>query len=109
MSCLDDEILEIENYIKTLDTNDDSQKEMNEIIKDGMSKGLIYDFFNPCRGYRGTMFSSKVIKKDDYDEFQKYINRCEKDQRDKHKLFVEEIIRSGVEFSKDEFKYIKPF
>ena len=107
MSCLDDEILEIENYIKTLDTNDDIQKEANEMIQVGMSKGLIYDFTST--NYRGTMFSSQVIKKDEYDEFQKYINRCEKDQRDKHKLFVEEIIRSGVEFSKDEFKYIKPF
>ena len=107
MSCLDDEILEIENYIKTLDTNDDSQKEMNEIIKDGMSKGLIYDFFNPCRGYRGTMFSSKVIKKDDYDEFQKYINRCEQEEYNKYLKWKEEIISSGIEFSKDELKYNK--
>ncbi len=41
MSCLDNEILEIENYIKTLDTNDDIQKAANEMIQDGMSKGLI--------------------------------------------------------------------
>ena len=31
MSCLDNEILEIENYIKTLDTNDDIQKAANEM------------------------------------------------------------------------------
>ena len=48
MSSVDDEILEIEKYIRTLDSNDDTHKE----IKDGKSKGLIYDFFNPCYGYR---------------------------------------------------------
>ena len=107
MSCLDDEILEIENYIKTLDTNDDSQKEMNEIIKDGMSKGLIYDFFNPCRGYRGTIFSTQTVKKDEYDEFQKYINKCELEEYNKYLKWKEEIISSGIEFSKDESKYNK--
>ena len=41
------------------------------MIEDGMSKGLIYDFIRTH--YRGTMFSSKVIKQEEYDEFQKYI------------------------------------
>ena len=77
MGSIEDEILELENYIRTLSSNDDSHKEINEVIKDGMSKGLIYDFFNPYCGYRGTIFSTQVIMKDEYDEFQKFINRCE--------------------------------
>ena len=43
---VEDEINEIENYIKTLELNDDTNKEVNKMIKDGMSKGLIYDFIN---------------------------------------------------------------
>jgi hypothetical protein len=102
---IEDELLEIENYIKTLELNDETNKEINKMIEDGMSKGLIYDFLSTH--YRGTMFSSKVIKKEEYDEFQKYINRCEEEQNQAHKKFVEDIINSGVEYSKDELKYIK--
>jgi hypothetical protein len=102
---IEDELLEIENYIKSLELNDDSNKEINKMIEEGMSKGLIYDFI--INHYRGTMFSSTVIKKEEYDEFQKYINRCEKEQNLAHKKWVEDIINSGVEYSKDELKYIK--
>jgi transcription initiation factor TFIIIB Brf1 subunit/transcription initiation factor TFIIB len=45
MSSLEDEILEIEKYISTLELNDDTHKEINDLIKLGASKGLIYDFF----------------------------------------------------------------
>ena len=107
MSSVDDEILEIEKYIRTLDSNDDTHKEVNAMIKDGMSKGLIYDFFNPCNGYRGTMFSTQLIKEDEYNEFQKYINRCEQEEYNKYLKWKEEIISSGIEFSKDELKYNK--
>jgi hypothetical protein len=75
------------------------------MIEDGMSKGLIFDFIRTH--YRGTMFSSKVIKKEEYDEFQKYINRCEEEQNQAHNKFVEDIINSGLEYSKDELKYNK--
>ena len=37
------------------------------MIKDGMSKGLIYDFFNPRNLYRGTIFSTKVLKQEAVD------------------------------------------
>lgn len=107
MSSLDDEINEIENYIKTLEMNDNTYKEINEMINDGMSKGLIYDFFNPIKVYRGTMLSSKVIKQEEYNEFQKYINKCEQEKRNKYLKWKDEIINSGVEFSKDELKYNK--
>ena len=60
---IEDEINEIEKYIETLETNDDTHKEMSNLINDGMSKGLIYDFYNTGRQYRGTMFSSQVIKR----------------------------------------------
>jgi len=102
---IEDELSEIENYIKTLELNDETNKEVNKMIEDGTSKGLIYDFLSTH--YRGTMFSSKVIKKEEYDEFQKYINRCEEEQNLAHKKFVENIINSGAEYSKDELKYIK--
>ena len=105
MSSLEDEILEIENYIKTLEINDNTNKEVEDMIKDGMSKGLIYDFFK--NNYRGTMLSTQVIKKEEYDEFQKYINRCEEKERNEFKKWREDIIASGVEFSKDELKYNK--
>ena len=107
MSSIEDEILELENYIRTLSSNDDSHKEINEVIKDGMSKGLIYDFFNPRRGYRGTIFSTQTVKKDEYDEFQNYINKCELEEYNKYLKLKEEIISSGIEFSKDELKYNK--
>ena len=107
MSSLDDEILEIEKYIKTLEMNDKTHKEINKMINDGMSKGLIYDFFNPYYDYRGTMFSSKVIKQEEYNEFQKYINKCEQEERNKYLKWKEEIINSGIEYSKDELKYNK--
>ena len=102
---IEDELLEIENYIKSLEINDETNKEINKMIEDGMSKGLIYYFISTH--YRGTMFSSKVIKKEEYDEFQKYINRCEEEQNQAHKKWVEDIINSGVEYSKDELKYHK--
>ena len=102
---IEDEIIEIENYIKTLEINDYTNKEINKMLEDGMSKGLIYDFLKTH--YRGTMFSSKVIKKEEYDEFQKYIDRCEEEQNQAHKKWVEDIINSGIEYSKDELKYNK--
>jgi len=102
---IEDEINEIESYIKTLELNDDTHKEINKMIEDGMSKGLIYDFINTH--YRGTIFSSKVIKQEDYDEFQKYINRCEQEENKKFVKWRDEIINSGVEYSKDELKYNK--
>ena len=107
MSSIEDEILEIENKIRTLSSNDDTHKEVNAMITDGMSKGLIYDFFNPIKVYRGTMLSSKVIKQEEYNEFQKYINKCEQEKRNKYLKWKDEIINSGVEFSKDELKYNK--
>jgi hypothetical protein len=102
---IENELLEIENYIKTLELNDETNKEINKMIEDGMSKGLIFDFIRTH--FRGTMFSSKVIKKEEYDEFQKYINRCEEEQSQAHNKFVEDIINSGLEYSKDELKYNK--
>jgi len=102
---IENELLEIENYIKTLELNDETNKEINKMIDDGMSKGLIFDFIRTH--FRGTMFSSKVIKKEEYDEFQKYINRCEEEQSQAHNKFVEDIINSGLEYSKDELKYNK--
>jgi hypothetical protein len=102
---VEDEINEIENYIKTLELNDDTNKEINDMIKDGMEKGLIYDFINT--NYRGTIFSSKVVKQEEYDEFQKYIDRCQKEEQAKYQKWKQDIIDSGVEFSKDELKYFK--
>jgi hypothetical protein len=102
---IEDELAEIENYIKTLEINDETNKEINKMIDDGMSKGLIYDFIRTH--YRGTMFSNKVIKKEEYDEFQKYINRCEEEQNRRHQEWQQDIINSGIEYSKDELKYNK--
>ena len=47
-------------------------------MNDGITKGLVCDFFSPKRQYRGTMFSSTLIKKEEYDDFQNYIDRCKK-------------------------------
>ena len=105
MSSVEDEILEIEKYIKTLEINDDTNKEINEFVKVGVSLGLAYDFFSD--GYRGTMFSDKQIKKEEYDDFQNYINRCQKKEQDKYQKWKEDIINSGNEYSKDELKYNK--
>ena len=105
MASVEEEILEIEKYIQTLEMNDGTHKEINETIKDGMSKGLIYDFHSTY--YRGTMFSTNVIKYEEYSDFQKYINRCEAEEYAKHAKWKEDIINSGIEFSKDELKYIK--
>jgi hypothetical protein len=107
MGSIEDEILEIEKYIRTLDSNDDTHKEVNAMIRDGMSKGLIYDFFNPACLYRGTMFSTQVIKQEAVDDFQSYIQRCELEEYNKYLKWKEEIINSGIEFSKDELKYNK--
>ena len=106
---IEDEINEIEKYIETLEMNDDTNNEINKMIKDGMSKGLIYDFINEKQQYRGTMFSTKVIKQEEYDDFQKYINRCKSEEQEKYQKWKQEIIDSGVEFSKDELKYFKVF
>ena len=105
MSSIEDEILEIEKYIKTLEINDDTNKEINEFVKVGVSLGLAYDFFS--NGYRGTMFSNKQIKKEEYNDFQNYINICQKQEQDKYKKWKEDIINSGNEYSKDELKYNK--
>ena len=107
MSSVDEELLEIERYINTLEINDETNKEINKMIEDGMTKGLILDFIRTH--YRGTMFSSKVIKQEEYDDFQKYIDRCENEQNLRHKKWVEDVINSGVEYSKDELKYYKIF
>ena len=105
MTSIEDELLEIENYIKTLEINDDTNKEINKMINDGVSKGLIFDFIHTH--YRGTMFSTKVIKQEDYNDFQKYINRCEEEQNSKFVKWRDKLIESGVEYSKDELKYNK--
>ena len=104
---IDDEIIELENQIRTLESNDDSQKEINNVISDGMTKGLIYDFYNPQGQYRATMFSTDIIKLEEYENFQNYINRCEKEEYEKYLKWKQEIIDSGIEFSKDELKYNK--
>jgi len=104
---IEDEINEIENYIKTLEMNDNYNNAVAEMIKEGTEKGLIYDFLNPNKQYRGTIYSSKIIKKDDYTDFQKYIDKCEEEEYQKYKKWKQEIIDSGVEFSKDELKYKK--
>jgi hypothetical protein len=87
--------------------NDDTNKEINKMIKDGMDKGLIFDFFNSHKAYRGTMVSQKVIKQEEYNDFQKYIDRCEEEEYNKFKKWRQDIIDSGIEFSKDELKYVK--
>jgi hypothetical protein len=102
---LRDELLEIENYIKSLEINDNSNKKMEDLIKDGVSKGLVCDFSKD--EYRGTMFSTKIIKQEEYNDFQNYINRCRKKQYDEYKKWKNDIINSGVEYSKDELKYNK--
>ena len=107
MSSIDEEILEIEKYINTLQMNDDTNKEINKMIKDGMEKGLIFDFINSNKAYRGTMVSQKVIKQEEYNEFQKYINRCEEEEHNKFIKWRNVLIDSGVEYSKDELKYNK--
>ncbi len=97
---IEDELNEIEKYIKTLELNDDTNNEIDKMIKDGMSKGLIYDFINEKQQYRGTMFSTKIIKQEEYSDFQKYINRCEEEQQQIYKKWQQDIIDSGVEYSK---------
>jgi hypothetical protein len=105
MTSLEEEILEIEKYIKSLEMNDNTHKEINETIKDGMAKGLIYDF--QSTNYRGTMFSNNVVKYEEYIDFQNYINKCEQEEQDKFSKWKEEMIKSGDDFSKDELKYYK--
>jgi hypothetical protein len=102
---IEDEINEIESYIRTLDTNDNINKIDAEMIKEGTEKGLIFDFCNDK--YRGTIFSTKVIKQEEYNEFQKYIDKCEKEQYENYLKWKQGIIDSGVDFSKDELKYHK--
>jgi len=107
MSSIDDEILDIEKFIKTLELNDETYKVQNAIIKDGMEKGLIFDFINSHKAYRGTMVSQKVIKQEEYNDFQKYIDLYEEKEYNKFKKWRQDIIDSGIEFSKDELKYVK--
>ena len=97
---IEDEINEIENYIKKLEMNDESIIEAESIITDGVSKGLIYDFFNPVKKYRSTMYSSKIIQQEEYNYFQQYVKRCQKEEQDKYLKLKKEIINSGVEYSK---------
>ena len=69
MMSIENEIDEIEKYIKTLEMNDSDLLKINETIKEGTEKGLIYDFINTNKQYRGTIYSSKIVKQDEYDEF----------------------------------------
>jgi hypothetical protein len=48
-----------------------------------------------------------LIKEKEYEDFQKYINKCEREEYDKYLKWKEDIIKSGIEFSKDELKYNK--
>ena len=102
---IEDEINEIERYIQKLEMNDKSIIEAESIITDGVSKGLIYDFFNPVKKYRSTMYSPKIIQQEEYDYFQQYVKRCQKEEQDKYLKWKEKIINSGVEYSKYELKY----
>ena len=104
---IEDEINEIENYIKTLELNDKELLKINETIKEGMEKGLIYDFIDSDKHYRGTMYSSQIINQEQYNEFQKYIDKCQDEEYQIYKKWKQGIIDSGVEFSKDELKYNK--
>lgn len=104
---IEDEINEIEMYIQKLEMNDKTILESESIIADGVSKGLIYDFFNPKKKYRSTMYSSKIIQQEEYDYFQQYVKRCQKEEQDKYLKWKEDLINSGVEYSKDELKYFK--
>ena len=105
MSSVEDQILEIEKYIKTINLNDDTNKEINDLIELGVSKGLVYDFFG--KNYRGTMFSQKIINQEQYNDFQKYINRCQNEEYERYKKWRDDTINSGIEYSKDELKYYK--
>jgi hypothetical protein len=57
---------------------------------------------NVKNNYRATLVSSSIIKQEQYDEFKKYIDKCEEEDYQKCKKWKQEIIDSGVEFSKDE-------
>jgi hypothetical protein len=107
MAEIEKELLEIENHIKSLDLNNIKDKNNEDYIKDGMSKGLLHYFYHPNYNYYATMLSDKIIKKEDCDEFKKYINRCEKKEWDEYKELCDNIINSGIEYSKDELKYRK--
>ena len=61
-------------------------------------------FFNPKKKYRSTMYSSKIIQQEEYDYFQQYVKRCQKEEQDKYLKWKEDLINSGVEYSKDELK-----
>jgi hypothetical protein len=102
---IEDELLKIENYIKTLNINDETNKEIEDYIKLGIDKGLIYDTIQ--HNYRATMISIDGIKKDEYIDFIKYINKCEEEEYQRREKWKKDIINSGVEYSKDELKYYK--
>lgn len=105
MTEIEKEILEIENYIKTLEMNDSDVKNFNNHIKDGMEKGLIYNFTIPKHDCAGTMYSNKVIEKEQYEDFNKYILKCEQETYNDYNKWINNIIESNPEYSKDELKY----
>jgi hypothetical protein len=102
---VEDELSAMEKYIKTLSVNDETYNEINKMIADGVSKGLVVDFIQ--KNYRGTIFSVNKINQEQYDSFQNYINRCEKEENDKYLKWKQEIIDSGIPYSQDELKYDK--
>ena len=65
------------------------------------------DYGQPWHEFMGREYSSEIVKQEEYDEFQKYINKCEKEEHDKYLKWKEDIIKSGIDFSKDELKYNK--
>jgi hypothetical protein len=105
MAEIENELLEIENYIKTLEINDNDVKNFNNHIKDGMEKGLIYNFGISKYDCAGTMYSDKVIEKEQYLNFKNYIERCEQKTYDDYNKWINNIIESNPEYSKDELKY----
>ena len=48
------------------------------------------------------MFSTKIIKQDEFNDFQKYINRCKTEEQNTYKSWNQDIIDSGIKFSKDD-------
>lgn len=105
MCSLEEELLEIENYIKSLEINDNDVRNFNNHIKEGTEKGLIYNFTIPKYDCVGTMYSNKVIEKEQYEDFNKYILRCEEKTYNDYNKWIKNIIESNPEYSKDELKY----
>lgn len=105
MCSLEEELLEIENYIKSLEINDRDVRNFNNHIKEGTEKGLIYNFTIPKYDCAGTMYSNKVIEKEQYEDFNKYILRCEEKTYNDYNKWIKNIIESKPDYSKDELKY----